>query len=177
MANFYSDSHGERWGVMIQEKNMSCGPACVAMTEVYYKSSVTANLEARVRGLSQKYPGKFIETGGTGVTNLVSVLREEGIKTYDALHVDPTRVWAYLYQYAKDSTPIIVHIAWNVGAHFSICVNVYKTDQRCIFLDPWYGLVEFAGSQIPKYTVADSTGTFAPVANGNFSGWIIVTRR
>ena len=36
------------------------------------------------------------------------------------------------------------------GAHAALCVYVYKSDQRCIFLDPGYGLVEVAGSQLPS---------------------------
>jgi len=178
MANFYSDSHGERWGVLIQEKTMSCGPAAVAMTEVYYKSGIVANLEARVRKLSQKYPDGFTEEGGTNVTNLVSVLRSEGIKSYDALYAQPGGVWPYLHAYANDNTPVIVHISWTPGAgHFAVCACVYKKDQRCIFLDPWYGLVEIGGSSLPTYTVGDSTGSFPAVANGRLSGWIIVTKR
>lgn len=177
MANFYRDSHGESWGVMMQEKTMSCGPASVAMTEVYYKSSIVADLETRVRQLSQKYPGRFTEENGTNVKNLVSVLRDERIKCYDALCAQPAAVWSYLYQYAHDNTPVIIHIAWEKGAHFAVCVFVYKKDQKCIFLDPWYGLVELAGSNLPNYTVGDSTGTFTPVAKGKLSGWIIVTKR
>src|SRR6202043_1922823 len=69
-------------------------------------------------------------------------------------------VWPYLYTYAKDSTPVIVYISWGKGngAHAALCVYVYKSDQKCIFLDPGYGLVEFAGSQLPAYTVTDNTG-------------------
>ena len=177
MANFYSDSHGERWGVLIQEKTMSCGPASVAMSEVYYKSAITADLEALVRSLSQHYPGKFTEEKGTNVKNLVSVLRERGVKTYDALCAQPESVWSYLYAYAKDNTPAIVHIDWGGGAaHFSVCAQVYKNDQHCIFLDPWYGLVEFAGSQLPSYSIGDQSGPF-PGPKGKLSGWIVVTHR
>jgi Peptidase_C39 like family len=177
VANFYKDSHGESWGVMMQEKTMSCGPASVAMTEVYYKSSVVADLESRIRKLSQRYPGKFTEESGTNVKNLVSVLRDEGVKCYDALGAQPAAVWSYLYAYANDNTPVIVHIAFSSGGHFAVCPYVYKKDQRCIFLDPWYGLVELAGSSLPDYTVGDPTGTFPPVKKGNLSGWIIVTKR
>jgi hypothetical protein len=179
LANFYSDSHGERWGVMIQEKNQSCGPASVAMTKVYYTSSISAELEAEARQLSQNYPDYFTESNGTGsIKNLASVLRAEGVKTYDALFVK--NVWAYLYAHANDNTPVLCHIRWpkggHKGGHFNVCVQVYKTDQRCIFLDPWYGLVEIAGSNLPKYTVQDSAGAFEPVAVGELSGWNIVTK-
>lgn len=179
MANFYRDSHGESWGVMMQEKNQSCGPASVAMTEVYYKSSVTANLETRVRQLSQKYPGKFTEDGGTNMDNLVYVLRDQGIKCYDVTGAQPAaKVWNYLYAYAKDNTPVIVHISWTPGGgHFAVCVHVYKSDLKCIILDPWYGLVEVYGPDLPKYVVGDPTGNFPPVAKGNLSGAIIVTKR
>lgn len=159
---------------MMQEKGKSCGPACVAMTKVYYTSSIKENLEAEVRQLSQNYPGKFTESGGTSIRNLVDVLRAEGIKTYDAIYTN--NVWSYLYTYAHDNTPIIVHIDWaGGGAHVSVCICVYKSDQKCIFLDPWYGLVEIAGSQLPKYTVSDPTGTFGSVAQGSLSGWIVMT--
>ena len=174
MANFYSDSHGERWGVLIQQKTTSCGPASVAMTEVYYKSAITADMEGLVRSLSQKMPVRFTDNWQK---NLVSVLRERGVKTYDALGAQPGAVWSYLYAYAKDNTPVIVHIDWGDGtSHAAVCVQVYKKDQKCIFLDPWYGLVEFAGSQLPNYTIGDPSGPF-PGPQGRLSGWIIVTHR
>lgn len=176
MANFYSDSHGERWGVMMQEKSTSCGPASVAMTEVYYKSGITADLEARVRQLSQQYAGNWTQEGGTSVSNLADVLRAERIQCYNAFNAQPGGVWSYLYQYAKDSSPVIVHIQWNKGAHFAVCANVYKNDQKVIFLDPWYGLVELPGSQLPNYWVGDPSGPFGVYAAGTLSGWIVVTK-
>lgn len=176
MANFYTDSHGTHWGVMIQEKTTSCGPASVAMTEVYYKSSIVADLETRVRSISQKYPGAWKASVGTMVSNLVDVLRHEGVKCYDELCVQPAAVWPYLYQYARESTPIIVHITWGKGAHFAVCPWVYK-DWTCVFLDPWYGLVEVDGANLPKYIVGDPTGNFEPVAKGSLSGWCVITKR
>jgi hypothetical protein len=171
-TNWYNDSHGERWGVMIQQKHMSCGPASVAMTEVYYKQRVVADVEARIREISQKYPGRFTETGGTYMKNLAYVLREEGIKCYDPLYTKA--VWSYLYAYAKDDTPIIVQIDWkNGGSHFAVCVYVYKTDQKCIFLDPWYGLIERAGSTLPDYTIGTPEFGTSP---GTLNGWILLTR-
>lgn len=154
---------------------MSCGPASVAMTEVYYTSRIRADLELRMRELSQKYPGKFTEIGGTGMGNLVNILREEGIKTYDLIYAKD--IWAYIYAYAKDNTPLILHVQWANGAHFIVCPCVYKADQKVIFLDPWYGLVELAGSSLPDYVGGDPTGTFGPVAKGKLSGWIIITKR
>lgn len=161
---------------MIQEKNQSCGPASVAMTKVYYTSSVSASLEAEARRLSQNYSDNFTESKGTGsIKNLASVLRAEGVETYDALFVQ--NVWAYLYAYARDDTPVLCHVRWAVGGHFVVCAHVYRSDQTCVFLDPWYGLVQISGSKLPTYTVQDSTGTFAPAAVGALSGWIVVTKR
>ncbi|MBX3570250.1 MAG: hypothetical protein KF914_19470 [Rhizobiaceae bacterium] len=176
MANFYSDSHGERWGVMIQEKHMSCGPASVAMTEVYSKSKVESNLEALLRDISQRFPGNFTEKDGTDMPNLASILRTRGIQCYDAHNFGAGAVWSYLYAYATDRTPAIVHISWGNGGHFAVCIKVYKNDHHCIFLDPWYGLVEIVGSSLPAYTVGDPTGNFPPVAKGQLSGWLIVTK-
>ena len=172
MAEFYSDSHGERWGVMKQERQYSCGPACAAMTEVYYKQSIVANLEGRIRALSQKYPGRFRDGAGTSMDNLVDVLREEGVKTWNVVRTD--RVWAYLYKYANDDTPVIVEINWDTGAkHLVVCPYVYKSDQHCIFLDPGYGLVELPGPSLPAYG-------FAPGKQwrvGALSGQLIITHR
>jgi hypothetical protein len=154
------------------------------MTEVYYKSDVPySNLEARVRRLSQKYPGAWKEGGSMNVVNVVSVLQEEGVKCYAAQRVQPAAVWSYLYRYANDDTPVIVSVRWDDGiVHGIVCVYVYKKDQHCIFLDPTYGLVEIPGPKLPRYTVenpillnADDT----PVIDneGQLSGWVIVTRR
>ena len=176
MANFYTDSHGTHWGVMTQEKTTSCGPACVAMTEVYYKSSVVANLEAQARTISQRYPGGWKASVGTETSNLVDVLRHEYVKCYDVLCLQPAAVWSYLYAYARESTPMIVHIQWAKGAHFAVCAWVYR-DWTCIFLDPWYGLVEINGAALPNYQVGDPTGNFPPVAAGTLSGWSVLTKR
>jgi hypothetical protein len=174
MANFYTDLHGQGWGVMMQEKQMSCGPASVAMTKVYYTSSITADLEAETRRISQSFPGGFNDVTGSNISNLVQVLRQEGVQTYD--EVCAPSVWSYIYNYASSNTPLIAHIAWQGGGgHFVVCANVYKDDQLCIFLDPFYGLVQIVGSQLPNYVVQDPTGNFGPVATGSLSGWIAVT--
>lgn len=180
MANFYSDSHGERWGVMMQEKSVSCGLACAAMAEVYIKSQVQASMEAIFREISQKFPGNFKEDRGASMDNIVDVLRSRGIHCYDNNDYGAGGVWSYLYAYAKDTSPAIVYISWGKGngAHAALCVNVYKSDQKCIFLDPAYGLVEFAGSQLPAYTATDNTGIYggAVIARGTLTGPMIITR-
>ena len=152
MANFYSDSHGERWGVMIQQKKMSCGLACAAMAEVYMKSQVVENMEAIFRAISQRFYGNFTEADGTSMDNVVEVLRYRGIHCYNNYDYGAGGVWPYLYYYAKDISPVIAYISWGKGngAHATLCVYVYKSDQKCIFLDPGYGLVELRGSQLRR---------------------------
>jgi hypothetical protein len=180
IVNFYSDSHGERWGVMMQLKKMSCGLACAAMAEVYMKSQVKESMEATFRSISQKFPGNFQEDSGTSMDNVVDVLRYRGIHCYDNHDYGAGGVWPYLYTYAKDASPVIVYISWGKGngAHATLCVHVYKEDQKCIFLDPGYGLVELAGSQLPAYTVNDNTGIYngAVIARGTLTGPMIITR-
>jgi hypothetical protein len=79
MANFYSDSHDERWGVMMQQKKVSCGLACAAMAEVYIKAQVQENMEAVFRQISQRFPENFKEDRGASMDNVVNVLRSRGI--------------------------------------------------------------------------------------------------
>ncbi len=176
MANFYKDSHGVSWGVMMQEKHMSCGPACVAMTEVYSKSHVEEGMEATARAISQRYEGRFEEDTGSTLPNLASILRERGVPCYDAGYFGGGAVWSYLYAYAKEATPAICHVSWAKGGHFIVCIHVYKDDHRCVFLDPFYGVVEVVGEKLPTYVVQDPTGEFPPVAIGKLSGWVLVTK-
>ena len=136
MANFYTDSHGERWGVMMQEKKMSCGPACVAMTEVDSKSRVEANMEQIAREISQKYEGRFEEDTGSTLPNLAVDPAKRGVPCYDAYNFGGGAVWSYLYAYAKDAAPTICHVQWSKGGHFVVCIKVYKDNHRCVFLDP-----------------------------------------
>jgi len=180
MANFYSDSHGERWGVMMQQKKVSCGLACAAMAEVYIKSQVQENMEGIFRQISQSFPENFTEDCGASMDNIVDVLRYRGILCYDNNDYGAGGVWPYLYTYAKDTSPVIVYISWGkgLGAHATLCVYVYKSDQKCIFLDPCYGLVELAGSQLPVYMATDNTGVYGGgvIATGNLTGPMIITR-
>lgn len=182
MANFYKDSHGEGWGVMMQQKKASCGLACAAMAEVYMTSQVKENMEAIFRDISQKFPENFKEDRGASMDNLVEVLRYRRVPCYANKDYGAGGVWSYLYAYAKDTSPVIVYILWGEGqgAHAALCVHVYKSDHKCIFLDPGYGLVEFVGSQLPAYTVRDNTGASGVlggvIARGALTGPMIITK-
>ena len=176
MANFYSDSHNERWGVMMQERKRSCGLACAAMAEVYMKSQVEASMEATFRAISQRFPENFQEDRGASMENVVNVLRSRGIHCYDNYDYGSGAVWSYIYAYAKDATPIIVYINWGPGngAHATLAIHVYKDNQKVVFLDPAFGLVEMTGSSLPAYTPRNAAG--AVIANGTLTGPMIITK-
>ena len=177
MADFYGDNHGQRWGVMKQQKRKSCGLACAAMAEVYMKSQIVANMEGIFRDISQRFPGNFKEDNGASMDNIVDVLRYRGVPCYDNHDYGSGGVWPYLYAYARETSPPIVYISWGkgAGAHATLCTWVYKDDWNCVFLDPIYGLVELKGSQLPAYTPKDSSG--AVITRGTFTGPMIMLRK
>ena len=138
MANFYTDSHGERWGVMMQQKKVSCGLACAAMAEVYMKSQAQANMEATFRAISQRFPANFKEDRGASMDNIVDVLRYRGVHCYDNYDYGAGGVWSYLYAYAKDTAPIIVYISWgkNKGAHAALASMSTRAIRSASFSTP-----------------------------------------
>jgi hypothetical protein len=165
VAKFFNDSKGRTHYVLMQEKTMSCGPASVAMVESYYKKMCMIDPEGRARQISQNYPGKFTEAGGTQVDNLSYVLNAEGIKAYAAVKV--SAIFNYLWFYVRERTSVIAHIGWTAGGgHFSIC-RIVDPDGTCVFLDPYYGVVEVARANLPTYSPQGSSG--------QLSGWIVVT--
>lgn len=148
------DSKGRYHRVTYQQYGTSCGPACVAMTERIYKYLYDMNGEARARALSQKYPGSWSLYGGTSAMgNLSYVLNAEGVRAY-APALGGGNAHSYLYYYASFNTPVIVRIGWSGGGgHFAVCA-ICDPDDRYVFYDPWYGLVEVAGSTLPAYQTA-----------------------
>jgi hypothetical protein len=169
-AGFRTDSRGRSHYILFQEMSQSCGPACVAMAEGFYKLACMIDPEARARQLSQKYPNSFNPASGTGAGNLSYVLNAEGVPTYRATGVPINKIFDYFYHYVGERTATIAHIQWanNGGGHFTICRQV-DADHRVIFLDPWYGVVEVPRNQLPNYN--------PPGASGQLSGWLNITHR
>jgi hypothetical protein len=165
-ARFFTDSKKRSHYILMQELAQSCGPACVAMVEDSYKQACMVDGEGRARQLSQKYPGKWTATGGTAdMENLTDVLNAEGVKAYRATWVG-TSLYSYLAYYAKEKTPVIVHVRWGPNSgHFIVCPFV-DADGTIPFHDPWYGLVETQGASLPAYAPTGASGTL--------SGWIVV---
>ena len=158
-----------RWHqICIQEFLTSCGPASVAMVERIYKHLQRSD-EPRARAISQKYPGRWTIEGGAYMNNLSSVLNTEGVKAYKETYVGPAKIRSYLRYYASFSTPVIVHVEWggtSAMGHFVVCA-IADTDNTFVFYDPWYGIIEIAGSDLPKYRVSDSTGVL--------TSWLVMT--
>lgn len=174
---FFSDSKGRYHQVCIQLYESSCGPACVAMIERVYKH-LNRSDESRARQISQKYPGNWTIPGGSYyISNLSSVLNAEGIKAYKAKDVTYPNVYSYLKYYASFSTPVIAQVVWYAGgAHFVMCA-IRDPDDKFVFYDPFYGIVEQSGSYFPYYYASGGKATPSTSALGYFNGWLAITYR
>jgi len=164
----YRDSKYRWHQICMQAFLTSCGPACVAMVERIYKHLGRSD-ETRARQISQKYPGGWTLAGGTYTNNLSSVLNAEGVKTYKETYVGPGKVHSYLKYYARFSTPVIAHVKWGGEAalgHFVVC-PICDTDDTFVFYDPWYGIIEVSGYDLPNYRVSDSKGVL--------TSWLVIT--
>ena len=146
----FTDSKRHGWHVLMQEKFDSCGPAAVAMVESLHFHKPYS--EARIRYISDLYPGGWSATGhaGTQVRNLVYVLQgSAGLNA--TLHHPHGKGAAFLLRNIHKSRPAIVRVAWNpVRGHFIVCPRMYD-DGTTVFLDPWYGLVELRAKELPSY--------------------------
>jgi hypothetical protein len=168
-ARFITDSRGRTHYLLHQEMSQSCGPACVAMAESFYKLACMVDPESRARQLSQNYPGRFTATGGTGAENLAYVLNAEGVPAYGGTDVGQAKLFDYFWQYIGERTKIIAHIAWAGGGGHFVLLTQIDPDHRLIFLDPWYDVIEVPRARLPNYNV--------PGASGQISGWLTITHR
>ena len=165
-AVFKYDSKGRTHYILKQEFQKSCGPACVAMVEGFYKLKCLINPEERVRQLSQKFPGSFDKQEGTTMENLYEVLNAEGVKAKAPTNVSRGELFDYLYYNVDERTPAIVQVQWSKGGfHFAVC-RIAEKDQPLIFLDPMEGVVEVEKKNLPAYRVA-----------GQLTGNLIITQR
>ncbi|MGH9820912.1 MAG: hypothetical protein ACRD43_12140 [Pyrinomonadaceae bacterium] len=172
---FVKDSRDRTHYVWHQEMRMSCGPACVAMAEEAYRQQRTENAEARVRQLSQKYPGHFTATTGTTIMNLADVMRVEGIPTYKPVQIPRKTMFSYFHHYCRRRTPIIAQVLWlqpdsiTMMTHFTLLKQV-DTDNRMIFLDPLHDVVEVHRDQLTEHFHYRS----ASGSNGELTGWMVI---
>jgi hypothetical protein len=85
-------------------------------------------------------------------------LNAEGVPAWKTDALSPTRLFDYFYAYCGPRTPIIAHISWTKGGHFTLLKQI-DSDHRMIFLDPWYDVVEVRRSDLPSYNVPGGSGT------------------
>lgn len=163
----FRDSKNRYHRVCVQAYNTSCGPACIAMVERIYKHLAQSD-EARARQISQKYPGKWTEAGGSWPANWSAVLNAVGVRTYAATGVGYAAVYTYLKHYARFATPVLAGVRWYSGGGHAVLCAIHDTDDKFVFYDPWYGIVEVAGSRFPYYE--------PPNASGYLDGWLVITR-
>ncbi|MGA9773608.1 MAG: cysteine peptidase family C39 domain-containing protein [Blastocatellia bacterium] len=165
-AEFKYDSKGRAHYLLKQEFAKSCGPACVAMVEGFYKLKCMINPEERVRQLSQKYPGSFSKEEGTTMENLYEVLSAESVKAKAPANIPRGEFFDYLYYNVDERTPAIVQVQWSGGGyHFAVC-RIADKDQPLVFLDPLNGVIEVEKQNLPRYR-----------ATGQLTGNVIITQR
>ena len=156
---------------------MSCGPASVAMTEEAYKKKCIVNAEGRIRELSQRYPGKFTASQGTGIDNLASVLEAEGVPVYKPVLVPKAHMFDYFWAYVHPRTPIIAQVMWlqpqsiTMQTHFTVLKQI-DHDHRMIFLDPLFDIVEVPRAQLSEqFTYKATSGQ-----TGQLTGRMVIPR-
>jgi hypothetical protein len=148
------------------------------MTERIYKH-LSRSDEQRALDFSVKFPGGFNIDAGVTMSNISAVLNAEGVSAYKAVNIGSASVASYLRFYACYSTPCIVHIVWGSvqhpagGAHAVVCAIYDPPDDNFVFFDPWYGIVEVTGKQLPNYVITG--GPNLPSGSGQTSGWLVVT--
>ncbi|MHC4892080.1 MAG: cysteine peptidase family C39 domain-containing protein [Planctomycetota bacterium] len=158
------DSKNRWYELFTQQENDSCGPACVAMAYHYVTDKTIG--EDWMRDISQKYPDAWDPGQGTGMDNLVGVLRDQKVSCSEVLNPGADNLATFLrfHVAANKRTPAIVHIRWRQGGgHFAVVPRV-DDDGRVIFLDPWYGLLEIDAHNLPQY-----------FGSGSLSGLVITT--
>jgi len=172
----FKDSRNRQHQVCIQFYETSCGPACVAMAERIYKH-LNRSDEARMRKLSRKYPGGWTVGGGSFPNNVSSVLNAIGVKAYKSTNVTHQNVKAYLEHYVTPSTPAVLGLQWQAGGkHFVLCAR-RDPDDTYLFYDPFYGVVEGKGKQLPWYYAHGGAATPHSGGTGWFDGWIVLTHK
>lgn len=169
-ARWGTDSKGNTHYLLHQEMSQSCGPACVAMAESFYKMACMVDPESRARQISQKFPGNFTAKGGTRSDNLAYVLNALGVQCYASEGAPSTKIFDYFWHYIGERTKIIAHISWNGGGgHFTLLKEIDRSTHRMLFLDPWYDVVEVDRANLPAYSKNGAVG--------KLSGWLTITYR
>jgi hypothetical protein len=164
------DSDGNQQFIWLQERDQSCGPACVYMIERIVRQQSIVGGEERVRAVSAALPGGYNEASGTNSTALAMELQKLGIPASHSFQNDMKKF------VSSAKFPFIAHVAWAGGGGHFVVGAASGASKTLICLDPWYGLSEQALSTLPKYSVSsDAKGgvSKATPTLGTLSGFVI----
>ena len=179
-AHVVSDSGGTIYYLLTQEYGMSCGPASVAMVNSIYKQICMTDPEGDTRRISQLFPGAYNATSGTMMDNLTRILNTLSIKNGGVTsEASGTALFTNLRNNVTATRPAILHIDYGGGfLHFAVCVKATPT--TVTMLDPWFGLQEIPGPNLPAIGAGCNSGaercTPGQTRSGNFSLWVIYTQ-
>jgi len=159
------DIDGRWWIFARQQKDMSCGPACVKIAKELYHNRAIG--EEAIRGLvGMQYSG----TSNTGETLLqAAAVSDARWRLYGAIedmvlpavrHQPLAIPQAYFAQgiqplrYASRNSPAILGFNWETGGgHFVVCVGPTRTDPSLfVILDPEAGLQYLSADEAVGYT-------------------------
>jgi ABC-type bacteriocin/lantibiotic exporter with double-glycine peptidase domain len=146
-----ADSKGVKHNLCKQQKDMSCGIACIAM--IVHRVHGVRLRESQLRSYSKIFnqgPGTNTEgynkKDGTDAKNCFITLEKLGVKCEYLLGV---QIPASLTT-ATTKTPIMALIDWKSedqagggGSHFVIVDSYDAGTGMAVICDPWYGLVEY----------------------------------
>lgn len=165
---FVKDSKGRSHHIIYQTYGTTCGPACAAMLEYYYRPAQACtkdDAEERIMKLVGWQEGV-----GTSRGTLAEGINKKLKIPCELLVVDPKRdLFDTLKRYVTWRTPAIVELdhSWQSIGHYVLC-RVIDDNSIGVFLDPVKGLVESKKHNLPLCRF-NEMGKFL------FSGGIIVS--
>lgn len=142
-----------------QERNFSCGPACIYMVESALRAASLSGGERRIRTLmtdhfSDSLPELVLNTQddfgtrGTSIGRLLRALRAEGWKCKPQTDLP--------FPWTQAVLPMIAHITWADGGGHFVAVMRTTTLNKAVVLDPWFGLQQVPVGSLPSYNARPS---------------------
>ena len=109
------DTDGTEHFHWIQEREQSCGPACVFMIERIKRLACTVGGEARIRDIASRFPKGYDENNGTHFEALKKALDQIGLSA-TAGRVNNMKTFA-----EAGNFPFIARVGWTQGGgHFVV---------------------------------------------------------
>ena len=177
--NKSKDIDGNWHEFILQGKDNSCGPACVAIVKLAHHPNAKDQLrEPEVRGIIAQFESGKQHQGisplssdinlhdwknvGSNRQPLLDALKAKPFPVASARGVSNLSQEAMLIELGKCSPkkPAIIGWNWNGGGgHWTVCVGPSSDKSKLVILDPWHGI---------QYVKNDLTN-FTKYQNGNGS--------